>query len=1676
MGCAPSDHPATVKLTKLARELREATNKDPLLMHLGVSLPKDVEVVVVFGRKANAFVFPDDPGKIYVTSGMLKIGATRDELMSVLAHEQAHQIYYAIINRGKANASPEPTQRFGEAIWRPPEYAGIGIYEARDRVCDRISRKGEEGYCDTHGALPHLNRLGIDGASMSSFLAKLGSPSPNEAPVYGSLAHSIESLVRSHPPTPDRLWQIRQILYQTAYPASLDAGQSSAPRSESLALEIPHDQTAYDFARSLELDTGLFSLWLSRSLVLGFPHNIIGNLPKPALDVEKYRMFLLGLPKDVPDITQDDTGDPRSHFIYRSSEQDTGLATLLNSFLKKTVDRHNKAEGSEEITLEIGEAIKFQVAIPLGDLPDVASFVESWQKRLSGTSENIAQELSTLGQALNSGAVPAFLGARLGAALAAIMNEGTIKDIEFGPVGYYCDWEKSLKNLVNEKIAQKSPIKVDPKDIEVSTIRAKPGQIEWLATRINTLTAIRIADFFSDLQKLVEKMSTAQENLIEQWLALLDRNTSDFDSPIGPLITSGEISARVFELLCYRWGVGELMEQDEPKRILTNLAERGLATAWRDFREDMRRRDSLSQPKLFEEFRPDWFDPKDPRALVPVNKITQRNQHEHLAEQNNLINPDLTLHNDLKDKASSIKEVLIELNNHPKLFSAGVWENIARVYISSVEDLGVLLGYLDETFKQHKYIYSPWRDRTLCESRCAVLTIAIPNILGSNLDQSAIAAIIEQLKDTPRCAARNLAVKALLDRVNSTDQPDQLFSLMELLELDPPHTIGSNLLHSWKITPGSARLMDLEREISLLDKAGLRVFVPWDALEAETPEEQIQIGQKSGTPTPGDPGRGTMVFQLFHSEEGCTYELLGGGFPEINRIKRHLGAYATSTMIRNTYLKRCGQDIPSPASPLRLKPESVTVVDESAYIVRQALHLLDPLGQNKDNNPDLFKSRDRLRGHYEYTLKKLLPIATPLRDEWILHMARQSEQMSPRSALSGGDLRRLQLECYLPETKQALGELLWKRFSRHVGRESGSGLSTKMAVRYLGKVMPYYSTERNEAIRECLKLTRDHDYSDAVVLDALFWVPGQEKPIPSQDTVIGSSFLEAQLAVLGNFDHFERVAALLYLTRVVDEKPFSVDYIERLLGGTLDESRSEQQKLSASARFELIARVLGGPDGVFVSEDKAALSYLKNAIVAQITEASPKIKQHEKVADEVIADILWRAKLPVQIRMQVLAAFIDWHTSEPADANEHKVVADLIYTAFSAMGAPGIRMLQGLVIEPKAFSPEVSIHLRRSQDSVEPGPAATPFHLAFADVNKDITLGTYRGGGTMAEVRSVLSINEQPQRGVVLKTLRPDILRRVSELENPMNKISYTLHRHGFPWGQSLIRRVIDSCRNEYEAFSAEADRTGKPMADLFSKILKASQESIDHLIHLKLDSGLEIVIPSLVRANQSVSNRFSFCMGDLGHGYRSFATLLQDERIGQTGLEDYLKRSGIKLSEVADATATLFVSSLIDHNTLLKDLHFGNTGLITEDTTSRIGMVDFGGVQDNFPQIDKLWILSFISELVQGNEAKQIELLMAAAMRSGETNKQELKQLLPKAKDLVAQIGRTREQESSESMIEVCEGLLADIYDNWPLPNSVRNFVESLRKVGREWGPHISSECQEKIGLYLFNHLMTST
>jgi hypothetical protein len=216
--------------------------------------------------------------------------------------------------------------------------------------------------------------------------------------------------------------------------------------------------------------------------------------------------------------------------------------------------------------------------------------------------------------------------------------------------------------------------------------------------------------------------------------------------------------------------------------------------------------------------------------------------------------------------------------------------------------------------------------------------------------------------------------------------------------------------------------------------------------------------------------------------------------------------------------------------------------------------------------------------------------------------------------------------------------------------------------------------------------------------------------------------------------------------------------------------------------------------------------------------------------------------------------------------------------------------------------------------------------------------------------------------------------------------------------------------------------------------------------------------------------------MGDLGHGYRSFATLLQDESIGQTGLEDYLKRSGIKLSEVADATATLFVLSLIDHNTLLKDLHFGNTGLITEDTTSRIGMVDFGGVQDNFPQIDKLWILSFISELVQGNEAKQIELLMAAAMRSGETDKQELKQLLPTAKELVAKLGKTREQQSSESMIEVCEGLLADIYDNWPLPNSVRNFVESLRKVGREWGPHISSECQEKIGLYLFNHLMTST
>jgi len=47
-----------------------------------------------------------------------------------------------------------------------------------------------------------------------------------------------------------------------------------------------------------------------------------------------------------------------------------------------------------------------------------------------------------------------------------------------------------------------------------------------------------------------------------------------------------------------------------------------------------------------------------------------------------------------------------------------------------------------------------------------------------------------------------------------------------------------------------------------------------------------------------------------------------------------------------------------------------------------------------------------------------------------------------------------------------------------------------------------------------------------------------------------------------------------------------------------------------------------------------------------------------------------------------------------------------------------------------------------------------------------------------------------------------------------------------------------------------------------------------------------------------------------------------------------------------------------------------------------------------------------------------------------------------------------------SDSIFDGCEALLADLYEEWPLPVSVKEFVESLRKVGREWGPYVSQGC----------------
>ena len=1699
-GYAPSSHPTAVILSDWAQQLREAANQDPVLKFLGVKLPQQVEVVIVFDEAPNAFVFPDDSSKIYVTTGLQKIDASKEELISVLAHEQGHQIHYAILERQKQSAAKAPSVRFGEPIWSPGVEDLAPLAASFQKM---LASKGEEHWCDTYGAYPHLDRLGIDplvGPRMAGRLHEMSRVLEGDGAIdSASVFHNITQLLRSHPMTTERVWLSQQIASSSAFPSSL-RGISREEHKEA-NLQVPSDEVAADFVKRF---MPYFSLFLGRiDGSVGLPTCLFSGAPKAGVSMSGDVGFLTSLPSAEHALGGEDRVRIKLHCRLPDGQKNS---------LEKFLRRMGGSQPEERIEfgrigdILLGGVIAYgadtyrldgDIAVHPGN--DLAA--KYGKLSLPDILREIANSLSP-----NAG----HLGNRWIKPLINHLRSGSLKSIGFSKekdffgleedLGAWMqslrEWlvnkdEKSLQKALNDSVEVTHRLHGDPRHMELvlektSVKGADPyEELRNLALSFQSGSSHQMVaeqffaykpDKINSISKL--KSSSLIRKLLREWVGLVGASLPEFNSPIGQLVTNKEVG-EIITMLCHRTLE---IEGDSAYEFIRDIFLKACSKgAPINFKKKYREDENKCLRSLRIEFSPESLPVKHPKVLSPyIDPV--RNIHEAIARANKILNEDGSIHDDFKARARHLSDAIDQLSDQPILFSASVWGKFAEEYVKSIDDYRKFHQFLGETLSQCPFKFSVWREETLVEARCRALELAILRALSESTD---IAYDFNQLlsaaKELPRCSIRNYSVVELVKfAALNNDLQVNPRELLKSFEIEGSLSVS---LRSIRDRPlgASRRLFDLEGELNTLDTAmggvgtsadfNYKQYVPNAVFEVSTSKEAIEIGREFESTLVGDMQNGTIAYALHKvPKEPLIGDSVGGSeltinedaLPLILSLTPHLPVYATGTMIRHTYLELHKDEIPQPVNPLNLKPKAIQVCESSGEMVREALGEVNPLELN--NQSEQFKSRQALLAYFEHTLTTFQPLATPLRDQWILHLAREAEDIETRRLLSSGDLRRLQRECYLPESKQQLGEILWNRVvSRAAHNKDGqSTLSTSTLIRYLTGVMPYYSVERNSALRKLVEISRAHDYEDASVLDALHWTPGSPRPIPSQEAILGDTYIESFIATINTFDDFQRVAALLYLTGIDSEKPFAVEYMERLLGGTFDELREKQNTLSPGARLELISRVLGGPKGIFARADGAALNYLGNAILKRVSDVCEMDDRWKGIAKAIIDDLLWKAKLPTPVRMDLLSSFMEWSSGESDTRDRHALLADLIYTAFSSLGAPGLRILQGLIIEPKAFSREISDNLRRAQDSVPSGRNQAPFHLAQADGVPEMVLGRYRGGGTLGEIHEVQSVGDKRVEGVVQKNLRPEVLRLVESLKIPLKTIATTLKRHGLSWGDELIDRVIKSCREEFNSLNQEAARTGMPMARLFTEIL-GSEEILneqDYKVIIKVSDSLELVIPKAVGFHEGADkNRFTFIMGDLGTAFTTFATLVRQK--GLDSLTQEVSEAGADISDIADMTAKLFVGALLSRNTLLKDLHFGNTGMIYREDTSvaQVGMVDFGGVVENFPEVDKQWILTLISSFVEQDFESLKELLLGAARRAG-NSENDLRQLVPQAESMIEKLKAALSNVKSDSIFDGCEALLADLYEEWPLPVSVKEFVESLRKVGREWGPYVSQEC----------------
>jgi len=1722
------NHPLVKEVNDRASILRAAFLNDKYFESLDISLPENFEVVVLVNPLDMAFICPEKPDLMFVTTGHLSFVKNKKLFDTVLAHEQGHAIYTAIDEKRKLENGPIQ-ERFGQAIWRDPFVKALQ-QQSPVSTSGVLFSKREELWCDTYGSFPILEAVGTSPNYVRKLNSKyLAVPSNTSVSFSEGLFRAVSSALTSHPTDALRVWCSAELASRLSYPTSLlqelDSENESTNSLSIAGLEDlkTAEQEIVDFLYNKTKIIDWFLLTCAQSddfIPVGDRKSIDGKLLENVSHSDRFT--LVGVMQLLARF------EPHEHFQVRSAlvedsrsisndEKKVNAAlTHFDRFEKEPIRTSSESKGIAYV-----DHLSYQILknSSLSNLEKACLFKSTADNETDIPREYLAQSKEEL-MAVKAPILGFSSEALAQEVLSCCQKRGfKLAEYDFGAKNKHVISHTSLKyhrvNLLelknhfdesgNEAIATTVSVYVE-RSLEQLINKRKIKDIQEI---ISILTAIRenckgspfdAATIGNESKLFYFAMRAARQ---------LSKSSEDFAQNVEAIANAGFHPGLSYGDYFTSGGIGKNILSEASKNSadsyffgIDGTPTEGMlyiCTTWPQLADSMLKEKLRSTNERIDKEKILSFL-SEPVAPAWRNSARHKNLHDETILVINSEDP-YEIATTIKPEVplNSADELMQYLTARPNLFSPELWGRLTQAVVKNFNDVEKLARFIDITHSPRDPGRMPWREKNYFEASLEVVAKGIIRCheLGA-LDFASsleIERCLDLINKYPRCSKRNESLAIVLSYLDeNVGFPKEMIDrCIQGIETEPASEMLKEAVLEMQ-SNANLKLLQLE---SLLSRSihGHMSARDFEAMSSREEEESADKSKKDEIVFEEDVTRDADKFSVeaekvrekygnFVPDDHLAVVFVGKGTTTYlasfmrslreNANNTQLASILTLTALRYEVLGYIKEKKPPPQNSLRIYSKAIQFAEEAGERALTLTRTKNPLSNDLFNQ---FSTENDFNKHIETVVQVFQAVPTPLRDKWILCAIEEYESQVGMLPLQ--TLEDLQTKLYLPENWQNLGIKIWNRW-----RGNSSNLEKAdplKVIDYFERILPFYSLPRNNALQDLRFSLVSYEKEIARRIDSLRWIPGLPTPIPAVPVLTADIVSELQVNLLSAFEDIDTVHFLLF-SYGLSAEPWHKEYIEYMLGANLNDLSEYNRRMDPTARRAFIHKMFSGHEGLFVRDNREALKYMAEKIGASIAEAFSVDEKRKELIIEVSKDLVYRAGLPVPIRTEILCTFIDWISEDSKGKSQVEREAELIVRLFKAAGAPGMRLLQGLRSEPGVFSDDHSRYISEVQDDTGYGQAVMPFHVAEASGISNPVFGKGVGAGCKAEVHEILFANGVELENVYLKCDRPDGMFGLANLRSPVVAIAKTLGAHGLNWSPKTIDYAIESCVRESKELGNEARRTGPIMASVVSHALKGEAVSKNGNIEISFrlpseDVDRTVVMPCHVPLGNN-ENVFCFGISKLGD---NFEPVSRSERLrGTETLENYLLAKKIPLSVLADTACTVFVEGFLQ-GTLWKDLHRGNLGTLSNKSEeTKIGLLDFGSVTEQFPEEWHDWTLNFLTDIITlplNGDLKPIRNgLLVAALQSEESatvTPQKVEQLMESIQATYRDLNQKIESGAEISNIFLELGKIVEyVYNEWPLPSPLRDFCEGARRVFREWGQHTSLETRKALTAKVFKVL----